>query len=240
MIQGFFKAELDLPHKAIPLAIHLKVEEALRASWDKLRKNPPAGFLVGTAPEDVVTHELLKILHGEVFDSGEVDGFTRDYFETPVREAKVENFDGTKRDLMPDLRIGLIGRPKARIPWQDYLFIECKPVDADHTVGAHYCDKGLIRFVRGDYAWAMQSAMMVGYARAGYTILPKLIEALELEPRSNKIPTIDQPHPCRRSKDDSVSEAVHISKQGRTFKYLETEQSAPAITIRHLWLKRPV
>jgi hypothetical protein len=237
MIQGFFKAELDLPHKAIPLAIHLMVESALRVSWDKLLKSPPAGFLISTAPEDVVTHELLKILHGEVFDSGEVDGFTRDYFETPVREAKVENFDGTKRDLMPDLRIGLIGRPKARIPWQDYLFIECKPVDAEHTAGAHYCDKGLIRFVRGDYAWAMRSAMMVGYARAGCTILPKLHEALQS--RSNKIPTINQPHPCRRSKADSVSEAVHISKQGRSFKYVETEQSAPAITIRHLWLKRP-
>jgi hypothetical protein len=236
MIQGFFKAELDLPHKAIPLAIHLKVEEALRASWDKLRKNPPAGFLVGTAPEDVVTHELLKILHGEVFDSGEVDGFTRDYFETPVREAKVENFDGTKRDLMPDLRIGLIGRPKARIPWQDYLFIECKPVDADHTVGAHYCDKGLIRFVRGDYAWAMRSAMMVGYARAGYTIIPKLSDALS---RPDKIPTVDQARPCRRSKASSAGEVVHISKHGRTFKYLETKQPAAAITIRHLWLKRP-
>ena len=237
MIQGFFKAELDLPHKAIPLAIHLIVEDALRMSWDKLRKNPPAGFLIGTAPEDVVTHELLKTLHGEIFDSGEVDGFTRDYFETPVREAKVENFDGTKRDLMPDLRIGLIGRPKARVPWQDYLFIECKPVDADHSVGAHYCDKGLIRFVRGDYAWAMRSAMMVGYARAGYTILPKLTEALQ--PRSNKIPTVGQVQPCIHSKADSLSEAVHISKHGRTFKYLETKQPAPAITIRHLWLRRP-
>lgn len=237
MIQGFFKAELDLPHKSIPLAIHLMVEDALRASWDKLWKKPPAGFLIGAAPEDVVTHELLKILHGEVFDNGEVDGFTRDYFMPPVREAKLENFDGTRRDLMPDLLIGLIGRPKARIPWQDWLFVECKPVDTDHTVGVHYCDKGLIRFVRGDYAWAMRSAMMVGYARAGYTILPKLHEALQS--RSNEIPTIGQVQPCIHSKSDSVSEAVYISKHGRTFPYQETKQPAPAIMLRHLWLKRP-
>jgi hypothetical protein len=237
MIQGFFKVVLDLPHKPIPLAIHLIVEDALRASWDKLQKNSPAGFVIGTAPEDVVTHELLKILHGEVFDSEEVYGFTRDYFMPPVREAKLENFDGTRRDLMPDLLIGLIGRPKARIPCQDWLFVECKPVDADHAVGAHYCDKGLIRFVRGDYAWAMRSAMMVGYARAGYTILPKLTEALQS--RSNKIPTLDQAQPCIHSKTDSVSEAVHVSKHGRTFPYQETKQPAPAITIRHLWLRRP-
>src|ERR1039457_6039333 len=174
MIQGFFKAELDLPHKSIPLAIHLIVEDALRTSWDKLRENPPAGFLIGTAHEDVVTHELLKILHGEVFDSGEVAGFTRDYFMPPVREAKLENFDGTRRDLMPDLLIGLIGRPKAQIPWQDWLFVECKPVDRKHPAGSAYCDDGLIRFVRGDYAWAMTSALMVGSANKDYCILPKL------------------------------------------------------------------
>ena len=77
----------------------------------------------------------------------------------------------------------------------------------------------------------------LGYARASYTILPKLTEALQ--PRSNKIPTIDQAQPCIHSKADSVSEAAHVSKHGRTFKYQETKQAAPAITIRHLWLKRP-
>ncbi|MGO8765026.1 MAG: hypothetical protein ACLQSR_07830 [Limisphaerales bacterium] len=157
MIQGFFKEEAELPHKPIPLAIHLIVEDALRASWDKLRTHPPAGFAIATAEEDVVTHELLKVLHGEIFDGEEVEGFTHDYFMSPVREAKLENFDGTKRDMMPDLLIGMIGRPKARIPWQDWLFVECKPVGAGRAAGGHYCDRGLIRFVRGDYAWAIRA-----------------------------------------------------------------------------------
>ena len=51
MIQGFFKEEAELPHKPIPLAIQLIVEDALRASWDKLRKHPPAGFAIATAEE---------------------------------------------------------------------------------------------------------------------------------------------------------------------------------------------
>jgi hypothetical protein len=237
MIQGFFKKELDLPHKPIPLAIHLIVENALCASWNELLKTPPAGFLISTAQEDVMTHELLKILHGEIFDSNVVDGFNRDYFTPPVREAKLENFDGTRRDLMPDLLVGLIGRPKARIPWQDWLFVECKPVDKTHPAGSAYCDEGLIRFVRGDYAWAMQSAMMVGYARASYTILPKLCDALQARP--NEIRTVSKTQPCRRSKANSASEVVHISKHGRTFRYVETGQPAPMVTIRHLWLKRP-
>lgn len=236
MIHGFFKEEAGLPHKPIPLALHLIVEDALRASWNRLRKHPPAGFLIGTAQEDVVTHELLKVLHGEIFDSEEVEGFTHDYFMPSVREAKWENFDGTRRDLMPDLLIGMIGRPKAGIPWQDWLFIECKPVGRKHPAGSAYCDEGLIRFVRGDYAWAMTSALMVGYTHQDYSITPKLYDALKA--RSTEIPTISHPQPCRRSKPTAISEATYLSKHGRTFNYIQTGAAAPPITIRHLWLKR--
>jgi hypothetical protein len=82
----------------------------------------------------------------------------------------------------------------------------------------------------------MNGAIMVGYARPGYTILPKMTEALKA--RSNEIPTLDYPSPCRHSKAGSTNEIVHISRHERTFKYVETKQAAPAITIRHLWLKR--
>lgn len=236
MIQGFFKKALDLPHKPIPMAIHLIVEDALRASWDKLRKKPPAGFQLGTAHEDVVTHELLKILHGEVFDSDEVSGFNREYFVPPVREAKLENFNGTRRDLMPDLLIGMQGRPKAKIPWQDFLFIECKPVDRRHPAGSAYCDAGLIRFVRGDYAWTMTSALMIGYASKDYSISPKLTDALK--ERSAEISTVSHPQPCGYSRQTAISEATHLSKHSRTFSYVQTGIGAPTITVRHLWLKR--
>ena len=236
MIQGFFQRAADLPHKPIPLAIHLIVEDALRASWNKLRKSPPAGFLISTALEDVVTHELLKILHGEIFDSDDVPGFNREYFESPKREAKLENFDETKRDLMPDLLIGMVGRPRARIPWQDYLFIECKPVDQKHPAGQAYCDAGLIRFVRGDYAWAMTSALMVGSANKDYCILPKLDEALKN--RVSKIPTVAYPLPCRHSNATGFSETTHSSEHSRTFTYVQTGVAAPKIVVRHLWLKR--
>jgi hypothetical protein len=236
MIHGFFKEELELPHKPIPLAIYLIVEEALRASWNKLQINPPAGFNIDTAEEDVVTHELLKVLHGQIFESEEVEGFTHDYFVPPVREAKVENFDETRRDLMPDLLIGMIGRSKGRVPWQDALFVECKPVGLERPAGSHYCDRGLIRFVRGDYAWAMTSALMVGYARRGYSIFPKLENALKM--RSKDILTLSQPRPCFRSKPTLTSEVTFFSEHGRTFNYVQTGKAAPLITIRHLWLRR--
>jgi hypothetical protein len=68
--------------------------------------------------------------------------------------------------------------------------------------------KGLIRFIRGDYAWAMQSAMMLGYAAATHSIA-----------------------------DATAPEVVTTSHQ-RNFQYVEIAKAAGPISIRHLWLKR--
>ena len=43
--------------------------------------------------------------------------------------------------------------PQRVRPSQYGIFIECKPVDVDHPLVAHYCDKGILRFVRGRLCW---------------------------------------------------------------------------------------
>jgi len=227
---------IRLPHPPLSLRSHLIIEAAISAAWKLMLTQGRGGFDLLTADEDTVTHELYERLYDEVFDRGIVTGFDREIFASVRREPKVRNFNGDNLDKMPDLLVEFVDRPAGVMNSQHGLFIECKPVDADHAVGVHYCDKGLIRFVRGDYAWAMQSAMMVGYARAGYMILPKLSDALRK--RAMNIPTIDEARSCSRSKADSTGELVHVSKHGRTFKYVESGKSAPAIAIRHLWLKR--
>jgi len=90
--------------------------------------------------------------------------------------------------------------------------------------------------VRGEYAWAMTSALMIGYVRNGYSISSKLVKALE--EREKEVPTIALPCPCQRSKPGNNNEVVHVSQHSRTFNYVETGQQAPAITLRHLWLRR--
>jgi hypothetical protein len=120
---------------------------------------------------------------------------------------------------------------------QHGLFIECKPVDRDHPAGSAYCDAGLIRFVRGDYAWAMQNAMMIGYAREGYSLNPKLSEALASN-RKVPIPLCSGLEGCPRTSASAFAEQVVISKHQRTFTYVETNLPAGIIVIRHLWLKR--
>jgi len=229
-------AGTELPHPPISLPLFLVVEEALCVAWDYLRTNPKPKFNLLSATEDVVTQELYERLYDEVFNKGVVDGFDRQLFTVVTRESKVRNYDGAKLDKMPDLLIGLSDRLNVFKLSQDWFFIECKPVDLGHSAGVHYCDKGIIRFVRGEYAWAMTSALMVGYVRNGYSISPKLTKALKK--REKEVPTFALPYPCQRSKPGKNNEVVHISKHSRTFNYIETGRQAPAITLRHLWLRR--
>jgi len=228
---------IELPHKPLSSRACVIVELAIVRAWQWMIENPQPGFDLITAQENGVTHQLHEALFDVVFKNELADGFNKDVFTVGTRGAELRNFDGSKRDLKPDLLVGFIHRPNVAYPTQDWLFIECKPVDRDHAVGGHYCDKGLIRFVRGDYAWAMQSAMMVGYARDGYSLLPKLSEALASK-RKEPIPTASCAEFCSRTKATAFAEQVAISKHQRTFNYDENGLSAGNIVVRHLWLKR--
>ncbi len=237
MAHGFYQEEeLELPHPAISLSVFLVVEAALRAAWDMMRTRPSTSFQLQREDEDPVTCELCERLCNEVFNRGVVEGFDRALFAKPTRESKVKNYNGAKIDKMPDLLLDLVDRPTVRIPVQDWLFVECKPVQSGRSAGRPYCDRGIIRFVRGDYAWAMRDALRVGYVTESYTIANKLTAALKK--RGSTIQTLALPRPCPRSAVINWSEVTHITKHGRNFRYVETGQSAPPIRLRHLWLRR--
>lgn len=230
------RGKVTLPHPPIPLAVLLIIESALCAAWELLRANPRPGFDLRTAKEEEITLELQEAVFDRIFDKGIVPGFDRQLFSAVVRGQKLRNYNRSILDKMPDLTIMLVNRPAGIINTQDGIFVECKPVDSTHSTGAHYCDKGLIRFVVGDYAWAMSSALMVGYTVKPYTILPKLSEALQA--RATTLPTSSGPDPCKSSSAGPHNDVVHISKHPRGFIYLGTSELAGPITIRHLWLAR--
>jgi hypothetical protein len=229
---------IRLPHPPLSLRSHLVVEAAICAAWTLMINHGRTGFDLQTADEDAVTLELHERLYDEVYDKGVVDGFDREIFASVHREPKVRNFNGSNPDKMPDLLVEFIDRPARVMNSQYGLFIECKPVDRNHPAGSAYCDEGLIRFVRGDYAWAMQSAMMVGYVREGYSLFPKLSEALTSN-RRQPIPTTFGPESCPRTSATVFAEQTAISKHQRTFRYVENNMPAGIIVIRHLWLRRP-
>jgi hypothetical protein len=220
------------------LRSHLVVEAAICAAWILMINHGRTGFDLQTADEDAVTLELYERLYDEVYDKGMVEGFDREIFASVHREPKVRNFNGSNPDKMPDLLVEFIDRPAGVMNSQYGLFIECKPVDRKHPTGSAYCDEGLIRFVRGDYAWAMQSAMMLGYAREGYSLLSKLSEALA-SARKEPIPISFGPESCPRTSATAFAEQVAISKHQRTFRYVENNAPAGIIVVRHLWLRRP-
>ena len=228
---------IRLPHPPLSLRSHLIIEAALCAAWKLMTNRGRAGFDLQTANEDTITLELYERLYDEIFNKGVVAGFDTEVFASVHREPKVRNFNGSHPDKMPDLFVDFIDRPSGVMNSQHGLFIECKPVDRKHPAGSAYCDEGLIRFVRGDYAWAMQSAMMVGYAREDYSLVPKLSEALASN-RKEPIPTSFGPESCPRTRATAYAEQVAISKHQRTFNYVESGLPAGVIVIRHLWLRR--
>lgn len=228
----------ELPHPPIPLGVLLVVEQALRKAWELMLAKPRINFDLATAVEDEVTFEVHRRLKDEVLKHRLVPGFDREVLGDVVREPKLDSYNQASIDKMPDLVVLFAWsvRPTVLLPRQDAIFIECKPVDSTHPAGAAYCDKGVIRFVRGEYAWAMTSALMVGYSRPGYTIDPKLTEALKARPIV--IPTKSPPAPCAQSRACAAAEAVHITEHTRAFTYAENGKAAPPIVLRHLWLRR--
>jgi hypothetical protein len=224
-----------LPHPAIRLPVLLIVENAICAAWDIVRTQPRAGFDLATATEDSITLELHEALYDRIFNRGLVAGFDAELFSGIEREAKIRNYDREHPDKMPDFIIRLVGRPPGIRNTQDGLFIECKPVDKGHPLLTDYCKRGLVRFTTGQYAWAMPMAMMLGYTNADYSISLSLASVLKDWPTANTSTIV---RVCPRSASSSANEATHITEHSRDFKYVETKRQAPAITIRHLWLRR--
>ena len=169
-----------------------------------------------------------------VLPSGVVPGFTPDVF-CVSREAKYSSFDGTHLEKMPDLHFRVL-RNEVSLPSEDGLFVECKPVDREHPAGRDYCNKGIIRFVNGDYAWALSEAMMVGYASPGYSLPDKLSDAISQ--RKTALKTRGNAEKCDDCAASGYCQHSHITVHERDFVYPQTNSRAPRITLRHVWLNR--
>lgn len=114
-----------------------------------------------------ITAALRAVIENDLRQTGSVAGFNRLNYESLTWQSQVENFNGTKLSKMPDLCFKLRYDdidPHMALSEYDALFVECTPVDRTHYAGSNYCDDGFNRFVDGDYAWAMEEAMLA-YAR---------------------------------------------------------------------------
>lgn len=224
--------EFDLPHPPISLGVYLVVEEAICAAWEVLRRSPPAGFDLAHAVETHVTANLHETLKDRIWNRSAVAGFDDELIRTVVRP-EVRNYNGEHLSKQPDIMVELVDIPERVRPSQYGIVIECKPVDADHSLGTHYCKKGILRFVCGDYGWAMTDAMMIGYVDSGGTPAERLRSAMEKH--KDVVLPIGEPTTCARSRS---SIPVAVTEHRRHFRYVHNDQPAPSIILRHLWLRR--
>jgi hypothetical protein len=226
-----------LPHPRLGLPVILLIRRVLLRAFELLREQ---SFDLAAATEDQVTGALRTTIESRLRQTGEVGGFSKRTYEFVVRQGQWHNFDGTAIKKEPDLFFKLRDDENARdrvLSEFDGLFIEAKPMDSTHPAGTKYCDDGLIRFVRGDYAWAMQEAMMLAYTRDGRTISGHLIPAMKQADRMTSLATIHLPQVCPVVGASACpeAEAVHISHHRRNFQWPHEKGSATDITVYHLW-----
>ncbi len=225
-----------LPHPAVATRLLLAAHAAFAEAFSMLRAKPPKQFVLATAQEKEITRQLKDILVNHLLTTESVPGFNKIFFSYVVRDSELTSYDGKHPDKKPDIVLGLQRPDGARvIPDQDCLFVECKPVDANHPLTSEYGLEGIRRFVEGEYGWAMETAIMLGYVRDGYTIGEHLRANLK---RNSKDPRFGQPTCPRKMRGSSSTckyEALRSTKHRRNFKWPANGKSATPITIVHSW-----
>lgn len=226
---------ISLPHRPYPDATLRVIEKAIAEAWRIIRDQPQGGFDIKNASEDRVTLELRNCLLNTVLAGAKVPGFTTELFDVS-REGKFESYDGTHLDKMPDLQIKIKRAKPVSLLSADGLFVECKPVGPDHPAGSAYCDKGMIRFVNGDYAWAMPQGLMVGYAAPGYTMPEKLQNAFK--DRRKALAVKGKIFAAPGCGAHGYAQRCFVTMHRRSFTYPSTGMKATDITLRHAWFDR--
>lgn len=229
----------DLPHPKIEPQVMLVIHHALIVAFEILRQQQK---LQAEDLEDDVTDLLLGVLENDLRyrkQRGAADaipGFDDTLIESITRHMGTTNYKGDKIKKEPDLYFKLRPPEGARVvPTHYAIFVECKPVTQVHSAGSDYCDAGLIRFVEGDYAWAMQESLMIGYVRDKRSISKHLRQAITS--RQQKLgmaagmPLLKEVHGTAYP----LTEALHVSEHGRAFPWLENKGPACPIRVYHSW-----
>jgi hypothetical protein len=155
---------IDLP--LLPLhQEHLRVIlDALSTAWADLRERHAPTLFQEDEPaiNALMETRLLALL--------DQDPLWAQMVRAVARGRETMSFDGAHLEKRPDLSVYLTCRNPA-FP----LSVECKIIDeANGKTGKFYCEKGVSRFLTGEYAWAAKEAVMVGYVRDKSTIASTL------------------------------------------------------------------
>ena len=214
--------------QSLPLAplheTHLVfIAEVLTRAWNELLVDRRSILLSGGETE------LNTLIETRLNGLLEEDELWSLLVRSVARGRETVSYDGSHLEKRPDLSIHLTDRTPA-FP----LIVECKLIDAPSTKKVDlYCSDGLVRFVRGEYAWATREAFMLAYVRDGSTV-SSCLEPVLAQSRT-KQPDIY----LTDALPESVGESdMHLarSRHNREFRYVGLSHGPGAITIWHLWI----
>lgn len=224
----------DYPFDDLPPYVKPIIVRAIEAAWDRIVEGVELyGGALCQEPEPTITARLAQALNDIRTEPDHPSGFSASQFQDVTREAAVTSYDDKSLEKRPDLAFRLIATQPGIQQSTDYaLFVECKIVGPNHPI-RDYLDKGISRFVRGEYAWAMPCGMMIGYAWEGFSVESRLGTYLE----SAGWERIELKFPLRRVPELSEGTPVYESQHGR--KWSREGKSHGEISILHLWLPLP-
>jgi len=221
-----------------PYAVHIGVikvvAEAIRHAWDVIHSDP-SKHLVPKAPgapdEDRYTDAICQILDQMLSnDPPSVEGFTSDMFQSVSRSESASNFSGQNLNKQPDILIRLAEGPLIDARRFVGIYVEAKIVSMSHSI-SKYTNKGLRRFVVGEYSWAMQEGMMISYQRIKHRPIAHLAEALK---NDTNLASIANEEGCFLDQTSHKLAGTACSKHQRTWNYVGGG-SPGEIRVWHLW-----
>lgn len=214
-------------HEKFPMGILVCIEKAVKEAAHYV-------FECHTNARDyseVVINRLLHERLNDMLQENTFDYFTYDVFQDVVRDASVTSYllkDGTHKHLekKPDLTFKLVGsiRSHVRNRTNDGLFVECKLVDTNNSkTVAGYCLSGIARYINGEYAWAMQNAMMIAYSKS---VTPSVFPQVEKYLTKNNSLNLSESEMSKNGK-------CYTSFHDRSWTYFDNSKPGQ-IEIRHL------
>lgn len=223
-------------HPPLSDRVLIAIEVALRTAWAELLKDETVRDILRTGGEKQITNILRQRL--EQIRVREINPleFNCMVFERTPLDAEYLNYKSEKT-RRPDLVFHLAGRPRPGVTdsLNDGLYVECKIVDRNHGSRrvAQYCNKGLKRFVDGDYGWRMPQGMMCAYVRSPDALPIALQEYFDLAGVPSTLCLSDTNlTECTLTK---YRPSIFISSHARPWSFWDG--SSPGnVSVQHLWL----
>lgn len=230
----------NIEYEALPLPAMsprhiLAIEHALHEAWKRLKASEVTRKVLREGEEKHITIELRRALE-EIRLSGDSGPFSEEQFSQVVRGVELISHDAKHLEKRPDLTIYLKShRPgvPSSLSGYDGLFIECKVLDRNGADLKKYADNGILRFVNGEYAWAMPHSMMLAYVKCEQSLPSALDTYLKKDGHKTRYSVEKAVTKYRLSQKSPL---LCSTQHGRSWSYLRGKKPPGDIEIMHLWL----